>query len=65
MHNQTISDVFDDPGDVIHSLKEKARSTWERDFASDLEDKFDDWGDSTFLTDRQADVINQILEDRS
>lgn len=59
----TISEIYDDPDEVMELLYEAATTEWEMDFADNLNEKFEDWGDDMFLSTRQADTIDRILAD--
>ena len=48
--------------DILDSAESYAKNDWEEQFVSDLRDKYDEWGDEMFLSDRQADILLRIAK---
>jgi hypothetical protein len=61
--SQTVSDMYDDFGDVLWIAERKARTPWEKQFVADLQDKFDEYGDRMFFSDRQDEILQRITGD--
>lgn len=61
--SQTVSDLYDDFEDVLDVAESKARGAWEEQFVADLRDKFDEYGERMFLSDRQDEILQRITGD--
>lgn len=61
--NQTVADMYDDFGGVLWVAETRARTPWEKQFVADLQDRFDQYGDRMYLSDRQAEVLDRITGD--
>ncbi len=48
--------------DILDSAESYAKNDWEEQFVSDLRDKYEEWGDEMFLSDRQADILLRIAK---
>lgn len=59
----TVADFFDDFEDVLYVAERKARGAWEEQFVADLTEKFEQYGERMFLSERQAEVLNRITGD--
>ncbi len=58
--SQTVSDLYDNFEDVLYVAGMKARGDWEKQFVEDLADKFDEYGERMFLSDRQDEILQRI-----
>lgn len=58
-----VTDFFDDFEDVLYIAGQKARGDWEEQFVADLTERFEEWGDRMYLSDRQAEVLRRITGD--
>lgn len=60
--SSTVADFFDNFEDVLYVAGMKARGAWEKQFVEDLADKFDEYGERMFLSERQYDVLTRITD---
>ena len=57
------SDLFDSEDAlsmVISLARQLARSDWEKQFTSDMDDKFQQYGWYMFMSEKQADILRRI-----
>ena len=53
-------DLDTDFADILTSARTYAKTLWEKDFVDYLSDKYDEYGDDMFLSERQAEIILRI-----
>lgn len=57
------SDLFDSEDAlslVISLARQRARSEWEKQFTTDMDDKFQQYGLEMFMSEKQADIVRRI-----
>jgi len=54
---------FDNIEDVLHVAEGRAKNEWEMDFVDGLQEKFDQYGEDMFLSDKQATILKRIAGD--
>lgn len=54
---------FDNIEDVLHVAEGRTKNEWEMDFVDGLKEKFDQYGDDMFLSDKQATILKRIVGD--
>ena len=52
---------FPDVIGTISQAAEKAKSSWEIQFVADLRQKYFEWGDTMFMSEKQAKKLTQML----
>lgn len=57
---ETLAKVKED----LRSIKsnDERLTEWERDFVKEQKQRFKTWGDGTYLSDKQVDIIHKIAE---
>ena len=61
--SDTISDKFDSPDDfddLLYTAEQQAGTYWEMEFCSDMRDRFEEYGDRMYLSDRQRETLEKI-----
>jgi hypothetical protein len=60
--SQRVCDLYDDSDfeDLLTDAKNSASDSWEDNFISDLEFKYDEYGSDMFLSDLQNDHLTRI-----
>jgi hypothetical protein len=61
--SQTVADLDFDFEEALSIAQDKARGAWEEQFVSDLQDRFDEYADRMFISDRQVEVLLRITGD--
>lgn len=59
----TIADQFDDIGDfeeLLECAERQASTEWEIDFVSDVSERYDQYEDRTYLSDKQRSNLEKI-----
>lgn len=51
---------IDNYEDLIEEAECEANSDWEMDFVSDLKDKYDQYGDNTYVSEAQLAKLEKI-----
>lgn len=46
--------------DILDAAEDNASGNWEETFVSDMRDKFDEYGLSMFLSDKQQEILERI-----
>ena len=54
---------FDNIEDVLYVAEGRTKNEWEMDFVDGLREKFDQYGDDMFLSDKQAAILKRIAGD--
>jgi len=52
---------FNDVLNVIAQAADNAKSSWEVQFVADLRQKYFEWGDTMFMSEKQAKKLAQML----
>ncbi len=52
----------DDIGTLIEAAEAAASTEWEQNFMSDMRDRYDQYGDEMFLSDKQRAVLERLAE---
>lgn len=60
--SQQVADLDYDFEDLLSEAESNARGAWEEDFTDGVRDKFDEYGDRMYLSDRQEDVLKRIAK---
>lgn len=47
---------------LLREAESNARGSWEENFVDDLRDKFDEYGDNMYLSDKQEEVLHRIAD---
>ena len=57
-----VRDLYDETEfqDILDSADENASGAWEQSFVSDMQEKFDEYGLSMFISDKQQEIIERI-----
>jgi hypothetical protein len=55
-YGQTASD-FDDFEETLAQAEANAKSQWDMEFTGDLRDKYDQYGDGTYVSNRQWECL--------
>jgi hypothetical protein len=60
--SQRVCDLYDDRDfeDLLNDAKNSASGSWEDNFISDLESKYETYGSDMFLSDLQNDHLARI-----
>lgn len=58
--SETISEWFDNPEEAITIAETNASSRWEMDFMSDMVERYEQWGDDMYLSEKQHDVLERL-----
>lgn len=60
LDSETLARVKED----LRSIKstDTRLTEWERDFIKEQKERFKKWGDETYLSDKQIDIIHKIAE---
>jgi hypothetical protein len=61
--SERIIDLYDSSGDfddLLSRAEDEATTNWEMGFTSDLRDRFDEYGDEMYLTERQREILERI-----
>lgn len=53
---------IDDYEDLLDDAEDHAESVWENDFVADMRDRYEQYGDSTFVSYEQLDKLREIAE---
>lgn len=56
-----VSDFFSDFPSTLEIASSNARTSWEVQFIGSLRQKYFEWGDKMFLSDKQVAVIAKLL----
>lgn len=59
----TIQDMFDSTTefeDLLSEAETQAESAWEMDFVDGLRDRFTEYGEKMYLTEKQEDILRRI-----
>ena len=51
---------IDNYADILESAELNAKNDWEMDFVFDLMNKFDEYGDDTFVSEAQLEKLEKI-----
>lgn len=51
--------------ELLRKAKEKAKTDWEKSFVEDMSNKFEQWGDRLYLSQKQMDIIRKIAKQKS
>ena len=64
--SQQVHDIMDDNDfeNLLNEAQENASTGWEENFVSDLQEKYDDFGSSMFLSDLQHERLQRIANKR-
>ena len=54
-----VTDV-EDFEDLLASAEENASSDWEMGFVEDLSERYEQYGDDMFLSEKQAEILRRI-----
>ncbi len=60
-----VKDEFKSVGEfqeLLATAEDKARNDWAREFISDITEKFEKYGEDTFVTDKQIFKLREIAE---
>ena len=63
MNSQTITDLVDDASefnDLLEDAEAGADGDWETEFVDDLRNRYDEYGERMFLSDRQLEILRRI-----
>lgn len=60
--SQQVQDLDYDFEDLLSEAESKARGAWEENFTEDMRDKFDEYGDRMYLSDRQEEILKRIAK---
>ena len=55
----------DDFEELLASAEENASNEWEAEFVSSLQERYEQYGVNTYLSDKQDEVLNRIAEGES
>ena len=61
--SETIKDHFDEVGDFDEMLEDaglNAETGWEEDFVAELQERYDQYNEKTFLSGKQVEVLKRI-----
>jgi hypothetical protein len=62
-----ITDLYDGTSefeDLLSLATDNAVTQWEQEFCSDLSDKYDQYGDQCFVSERQDEILRRIAGDQ-
>lgn len=62
--SQRVSDVYPDTEDfqrLLSDASSQARSEWDQQFVSDLNQRFEQYGAGMFVSARQIEVLERIV----
>jgi len=55
-----IASDIDNYADLLESAELNAKNDWEMDFVFDLMNKFDEYGDDTYVSEAQLEKLEKI-----
>lgn len=55
-----IAGDIDNYADILEQAELNAKNDWEMDFVFDLMNKFDEYGDDTFVSEAQLEKLEKI-----
>lgn len=58
-----VEDYEIDFEELLSSAEAQARSEYEVDFVGDMRDKYTDYGDAMFLSEKQYNLLRRIAKD--
>lgn len=58
--SNTVADLDFDFPDLLADASNNAGTDWEMGFVSDIEEKYEDFGDSMFISTRQIEILEKI-----
>lgn len=59
-----VSERFEDLSDfeqLLRDAESQAKSEWEQEFVSDVYQRFELYGPSTFVSDKQIEILERIV----
>lgn len=48
--------------DLLSEAEGEAHTQWAEQFTSDMRERYDEWGDEMFITDRQLEMLEKIAK---
>lgn len=57
-----VGDFFPNFSEVLELADNKAKTSWEIEFVSNLRQKFFEWKEDTFLSEKQAKSLRRIIQ---
>ena len=60
-----LEDLFDDLSefeDLLADAQANAETQWEMDFVDELTERHNTYGDATYLSEKQLDILEQIAK---
>ena len=59
----TASDVFADIAGTLEAAEANASTDWEMELVASLIARYDEYGESLFLSDRQAEILRKLARE--
>lgn len=61
--SQKVLDLYsvEEFEDLLFSAEQKKKSVWAEKFVEDLREKFEEYGESMFISDRQVEMLQKII----
>ncbi|WP_295409056.1 hypothetical protein [uncultured Thiocystis sp.] len=59
----TASDVFADIAGTLEAAEVNASTDWEMELVASLIARYDEYGESLFLSDRQAEILRKLARE--
>ena len=58
-----VEDYDIDFDELLSVAEDEAKNEWEMDFVGDMRDKYTDYGDAMFLSEKQLALLRRIAKD--
>ena len=58
-----VEDYDIDFDELLSAAEDEAKNEWEMDFVGDMRDKYTDYGDTMFLSEKQLALLRRIAKD--
>jgi hypothetical protein len=58
-----VEDYDIDFEELLSAAEDEAKNEWEMDFVGDMRDKYTDYGDTMFLSEKQLALLRRIAKD--
>lgn len=60
--SQQVADLDYDFEDLLAEAENNAKGSWEEEFCDGIRDKFDEYGDKMYLSERQEEILQRIAK---
>lgn len=63
--SETVAEMFDEASefeDLLDAAESEASTGWEMDFVSDMRDRFEEYQERMYLSERQIEILERIAK---